>query len=58
MVEWPRRYPRDWDFVLEPNTVFAFKCEFHGFKWGGLRHESVMLVTKTGGEALNKASYD
>ena len=58
MVEWPRRYPRDWDFVLQPNTVFAFKCEFHGFKWGGLRHESVMLVTKTGGEALNKAPYD
>jgi len=19
MVEWPRRYPRDWDIVLEPN---------------------------------------
>ncbi len=35
MVEWPRRYPRDWELVLEPNTTFAYKCEFHGFKWGG-----------------------
>ncbi len=58
MVEWPRRYPRDWDLVLKPNMTLAVKAELHGFKWGGLRHETVMLITKDGAEALNKVHYD
>lgn len=58
MVEWPRRYPRDWDIELKPNMTLAIKAELHGFKWGGLRHETVILITKDGAEALNKAHYD
>ena len=57
MVEWPRRYPRDWDIVLEPNMTFAMKSELHGFKWGGLRQETVILITKDGAEPLNKHHY-
>lgn len=57
MVEWPRRYPRDWDIVLEPNMTLAIKSELHGFKWGGLRHETVILITKDGAEPLNKFHY-
>ena len=57
MVEWPRRYPRDWDIVLEPNMTLALKSELHGFKWGGLRHETVILITERGTEPLNKFHY-
>jgi Xaa-Pro aminopeptidase len=57
MVEWPRRYPRDWDIVLEPNMTLAIKSELHGFDWGGLRHETVILITKDGAEPLNKFHY-
>lgn len=57
MVEWPRRYPRDWDIVLEPNMTLAVKSELHGFNWGGLRHETVILITEDGAEPLNKFHY-
>ncbi len=57
MVEWPRRYPRDWNIKMEPNMTVAIKSEMHGFSWGGIRQESVVLVTKSGSEALNKVEY-
>lgn len=57
MVEWPRRYPRDYGIVLEPNMTLAIKAEIHGFSWGGIRQETVVLVTQTGSTPLNKAEY-
>lgn len=57
MVEWLRRYPRDWDIVLEPNMTLAVKSELHGFNWGGLRHETVILITEDGAEPLNEFHY-
>ncbi len=57
VVEWPVNYPQDWDIVLEPNMTLAIKSELHGFKWGGLRHETVILITKEGAEPLNKFHY-
>lgn len=56
-VECPNRTPRDWDVLLQPNMVLAIKAELHDFAWGGIRQESVILITKEGAEWLNKVTH-
>lgn len=47
----------DSEFLLQPGMTLALKLDLHGFEWGGLRIEAVMLVEETGCRSLNKFLY-
>lgn len=50
----PPNLSSDSDFALEPGMTLAIKFDLHGLKAGGLRAESVVLLTDTGVRPLNK----
>ena len=54
----PPNLSSDSDFTLTPGMTLAIKFDLHGLPAGGLRAESVVLVTETGVRPLNKLILD
>jgi Xaa-Pro aminopeptidase len=50
----PPNLSSDSDFTLLPGMTLAIKFDLHGLPQGGLRAESVILITETGVRPLNK----
>ncbi len=56
-VERPNLGPES-DFTLVKGMTLALKYDLHGFDWGGLRIESVMVVKEERCELLNRILYE
>jgi Xaa-Pro aminopeptidase len=54
----PPNLSSDSDFTLLPGMTLAIKFDLHGLPTGGLRAESVVLITETGVRPLNKLILD
>jgi len=54
----PPNLSSDSDFTLEEGMTLAIKFDLHGLPTGGLRAESVVLITETGTRPLNKLILD